>query len=202
MNINTRISAAKLFALSAAVLLAACAQPRMATSDSWREQTEMPDFTADGRLAVKVNEKGSYANFDWTHQNQVQTIDVNTPLGNTVGQLCQDGQGVLAVDGKGQVYQAANAEALSEQLLGYALPVQYLDVWANGQWVKNAPYQILPDWRLQQFEWTITRRLKEDGTPRILQLESPKLSLRLVFDQITYSKSSGAAGQCAARAGA
>ena len=74
MNINTRISAAKLFALSAAVLLAACAQPRMATSDSWREQTEMPDFTADGRLAVKVNEKGSYANFDWTHQNQVQTM--------------------------------------------------------------------------------------------------------------------------------
>ena len=149
-----------------------------------------------------MNEKGSYANFDWTHQNQVQTIDVNTPLGNTVGQLCQDGQGVLAVDGKGQVYQAANAEALSEQLLGYALPVQYLDVWANGQWVKNAPYQILADGRLQQFEWTITRRLKEDGTPRILQLESPKLSLRLVFDQITYSKSSGAAGQCAARAGA
>ena len=58
------------------------------------------------------------------------------------------------------------------------------------------------DGRLQQFEWTITRRLKEDGTPRILQLESPKLSLRLVFDQITYSKSSGAAGQCAARVGA
>ena len=85
----------------------------MATSDSWREQTEIPDFAAGGRLAVKVNEKGSYANFDWTHQNQVQTIDVNTPLGNTVGQLCQDGQGVLAVDGKGQVYQAASAEALS-----------------------------------------------------------------------------------------
>lgn len=57
--------------------------------------------------------KAQYANFDWTHQNQVQTIDVNTPLGNTVGQLCQDGQSVLAVDGKGQVYQAASAEALS-----------------------------------------------------------------------------------------
>ena len=99
----------------------------MATSDSWREQTEIPDFAAGGRLAVKVNEKGSYANFDWTHQNQVQTIDVNTPLGNTVGQLCQDGQGVLAVDGKGQVYQAAKADALSEQLRGYALPLPYLD---------------------------------------------------------------------------
>ena len=46
MNINLRISAAKLFALSAAVLLAACAQPRMASSDSWRAQTETPDFTA------------------------------------------------------------------------------------------------------------------------------------------------------------
>ena len=67
-------------------------------------------FSADGRLAVKVEGKGSYANFDWTYQNAVQTIDVNTPLGNTVGQLCQDSEGVLAVDSKGKVYQAETAE--------------------------------------------------------------------------------------------
>ena len=80
----------------------------------------MQDFSADGRLAVKVEGKGSYANFDWTYQNAVQTIDVNTPLGNTVGQLCQDSEGVLAVDSKGKVYQAETAEELSRQLLGFA----------------------------------------------------------------------------------
>lgn len=185
--------------VAALLMLAACAQPHMAGKESWRAQTDIPDFAADGRLAIKMNEKGSYANFDWTYQNQVQTIDVNTPLGNTIGQLCQDRQGVLAVDSKGKKYQAATPQQLSEQLLGFALPVQYLHVWANGQWVANAPYQLLPDGRLQQFEWTITRSLNTDGTPKILLLESSRLTLRLVFDQIEYARNAGAATQCAAR---
>lgn len=185
--------------VAALLMLAACAQPHMAGKESWRAQTDIPDFAADGRLAVKMNEKGSYANFDWTYQNQVQTIDVNTPLGNTIGQLCQDQQGVLAVDSKGKKYQAATPQQLSEQLLGFALPVQYLHVWASGQWVANAPYQLLPDGRLQQFEWTITRSLNTDGTPKILLLESSRLTLRLVFDQMEYARNADAATQCAAR---
>ena len=185
--------------VAALIILAACAQPQRADKESWRVQSDIPDFTADGRLAVKVNDKGSYANFDWTYQNQVQTINVNTPLGNTVGQLCQDKQGVLAMDGKGKKYYADTPQALSEQLLGFSLPVQYLHVWANGQWVANAPYQLLPDGRLQQFEWTVTRSLNADGTPKVLLLESSKLTLRLVFDQMAFARDSGAAAQCAAR---
>ncbi len=69
--------------MSAALILAACSTvaPRMG---DWREQGSVEDFNADGRMAVKMNDKGSYANFDWTYQNGVQTIDVNTPLGSTV----------------------------------------------------------------------------------------------------------------------
>ncbi|MDO4640581.1 MAG: outer membrane lipoprotein LolB [Neisseria sp.] len=167
----------------------------------WQEQGALQDFNADGRLAVKVNGKGSYANFDWTYQNGVQTIDVNTPLGSTVGQLCQDKEGVLAVDGNGKVFTAATPQALSEQLLGYELPVQYLNVWAAGQWVKGEPHQITEDGRLQQFNWTITRQLNENGTPRILVLESSKLTLRLVFDhmQQVASGNNPSVTQCAAR---
>ena len=187
-----------LFAVALTVL-AACAQPRQAGPESWRAQTDIPDFAAAGRLAVKVNEKGSYAHFDWTYQNQVQTINVNTPLGNTVGQLCQDRRGVLALDAKGKKYQAATPQELSRQLLGFDLPVQYLHVWANGQWVGNAPYSLLPDGRLQQFEWTVSRSLNEDGTPKILLLESSKLTLRLVFDRMETGSEPGAPVQCAAR---
>lgn len=186
--------------VSSVILLAACAQTRLADTDSWREQSTIGDFAADGRLAVRMNEKGSYANFDWTYQNQVQTINVNTPLGNTLGQLCQDNQGVLAVDSQGRTYQAGTAEELSQQLLGFTLPVQYLNIWASGQWVKDAPYRLLPHGRLQQFEWTISRTLNADGSPRILLLESQKLTLRLVFDQMAPVAADAAApAQCAMR---
>lgn len=180
-------------------VLAACSQPNLKQQNDWPAADNTADFTADGRLAVKVEGKGSYANFDWAYQNQVQTINVNTPLGNTVGQLCQDRQGVLAVDGKGQVYRAKTAEQLSRQLLGFALPVQYLHIWASGRRVAGAPYQLLSDGRLQQFDWIISRTSNAEGKPRVLQLESAKLSVRLVFDEVNLQPDAVAQTQCAAR---
>ena len=188
--------------MSAALILAACSTvaPRMG---DWREQGRVEDFNADGRMAVKMNDKGSYANFDWIYQNGVQTIDVNTPLGSTVGQLCQDSRGVLAVNSNGEVFEAGSAQELSERLLGYALPVQYLNVWSQGQWVKGVPHQIDPQGRLQQFEWTISRSLKPDGSPRELLLESSRLTLRLIFDTVQKLPADAAAPQqCVARGGA
>ena len=189
----------QLSSVTALLLLAACAQPNLPQQNSWQAAEQVQDFSADGRLAVKVEGKGSYANFDWTYQNAVQTIDVNTPLGNTVGQLCQDSEGVLAVDSKGKVYQAETAEELSRQLLGFALPVQYLHIWADGKRVANAPYRLLPDGRLEQFNWTITRSTNSEGKPKILQLENAKLNVRLVFDEVNHEPAASDQTQCAAR---
>ncbi len=170
---------------------------------NWRAGTEaVADFNSEGRLAVKIEDKGSYANFDWRHQGAVQTINVNTPLGNTVGQLCQDAQGVLAVSARGEVFQAASAEELSQRLLGFALPLQHLHRWVAGQWVSDLPYRLLPDGRLQQGEWLISRQLAADGTsPRVLILDHQQLNIRLVFDQFA-PETEAAPTQCEARAGA
>ena len=185
----------------AVVILAACAQPVAPTQNitQWHEESDLRDFNADGRLAVKMNDKGSYANFDWTYQSSVQTINVNTPIGTTLGQLCQDSKGVLAVDSKGKTYQAKTAEELSGLLLGFSLPVQYLSVWAQGQWAKNAPHQILPDGRLQQFEWTVSRTLDGNGKVKVLLLENPKLTLRLAFSNMDWNSNPNAPKQCEAR---
>jgi len=193
MKLQTLVSIATL------TLLAACVHPNLSQQNDWKPAENVNDFTADGRLAVKVEEKGSYANFDWSYQNQVQTISVNTPLGSTVGQLCKDNQGVLAVDSKGRVYQAETAEELSNKLLGYELPVQYLHIWADGKRVANAPYKILPDGRLEQFDWTISRTLNSSGQPKTLQLENAKFNIRLVFDTVNHSLDKNGQTRCAAR---
>lgn len=189
-----------LYLAAAAVLLSACATThRPSETPSWPQAERFQEFDADGRLAVKVEGRGSYANFDWHYQKGVQTINVNSPLGNTLGQLCEDRQGVLAVDSKGQVYQAGSAEELSSQLLGFALPVQYLHIWADGRRVADTPYQITSDGRLQQLDWTISRTLNAEGQPRILQLENSRLSLRLVFDEFVHQHDAEAPQLCSAR---
>ena len=189
---------AYLISLLAITALSACTPPTQ--KSTWQAQRALTDFQADGRLAVKINDKGSYANFDWQYQNGIQTIDINTPLGNTLGQLCQDPQGVIAINDKGEQFTANSPNELSDQLLGFALPLQHLSTWAHGQWVNGAAHHITPDGSLQQFEWTISRTIHPDGTPRVLEMNSTKLSLRLVFDNLqTINDAMPSFTQCAAR---
>lgn len=146
-------------------------------------------FNASGRLAVKQNDKGSYANFDWDSNGQMQTLSVNTPLGNSVGELCQDGQGVVAVASNGEVYQAASATELSERLMGFAIPVESLDLWAHGYWDQTQAHVIKEDGRLLQSGWTIERQVNAEGQPRLLLLENERLSIRLAFNQYQQGES-------------
>lgn len=190
----------KYLIISTVVLLNACSLMKPQQPSDWHAQRHWQSFEASGRLGVKIDEKGSYANFDWVIQNGVETIDVNTPLGNTVGQLCRDAEGVLAVDDKGKVFEAETPMALSEKLLGYNLPLEHLSVWANGEWVDNIEYTIKDGGVLLQSGWRIHRQLNVDGSPHILLLENDKLTLRMVF---TESKRQAGTmtthGRCAAR---
>ena len=140
------------------------------------------NFVASGRLAVKQNEKGSYANFDWDSNGRMQQLSVNTPLGNTVGELCQDGTGVVATASNGEVYQAATASELSERLMGFAIPVESLDLWAHGYYAENTPHTVDEQGRLLQAGWKIERQVDAEGHPRLLVLDNPQLSIRLAFN--------------------
>ena len=183
-----------IFPALAAALLAACTSMntpvQTQAQQKWREQQTENPFEANGRIGIKMQQTGHNASFDWTRQNQVETLDINTPLGNTVGQLCRDKTGVIATDYKGRQYTADTPEALSRQLLGYPLPLQHLSVWANGEWVKGIPHQFGTEGQLQQL-----------GSARVLQLENGQLTLRMVFTQYqTLADDSSRPSQCAARA--
>lgn len=185
--------------------LAACSTPNMsspgqdAAAEKWPLSSAEQAFQAEGRLAVKLEGKGSYANFDWNNNQQVQTIEVNTPIGSTVGTLCRDAQGVIAVNQRGETFKADDAEALSKQLLGFAIPLQYLPIWVEGKRV-DAPYQVLPDGSLQQFGWHIIRTSKTDGSPKMLQLSGKQLNIKLLFDKFEAKQDQGdRLKQCEAR---
>ncbi|MBP6863503.1 MAG: outer membrane lipoprotein LolB [Neisseriaceae bacterium] len=172
-------------ALAAAVLtIGACGVfdgPKEAMP--WQAGGEVQDgFYAEGRLAVKIEDKGSYAPFEWLVTVDKQEVNVKSPLGNTVGVLCEDAQGVIAA-GNNEVYEDDSAENLSQRLLGFSLPLDKLHYWANGQWLPNEPHHIDSSGRLQQLGWTVERSATVgEAKPRLLVLERPGLTLRLVFD--------------------
>lgn len=174
---------------SGSLILAACtsfAPP--VNNTAWQPQRDWQSFAADGRMGVKIHDKGYGAGFDWYRDAGVETFDVNTPLGNTVGQLCADKQGFIATDAAGRQYTAATAAQLSQQLLGYPLPIERLMVWANGEWVRDEPYQLNADGTLNQLGWTIARTANADGTPKHLQLRNESFTLALVFASAARSQ--------------
>ena len=181
--------------LALTLLLTAC--PSHTPPSQWQPAKQAQNFTATGRLSVKQNDKGSYGNFDWTRTPAVETININTPLGNTIGQLCQDLQGVIATDANGKTYQAPTPEQLSQQLLGYQIPIQYLHTWANGAYLPNQPHSTEADGSLNQLGWNISRTTHPDGTPHILQLKNNQLTIRMVISEIAPTSDTPA--YCTAR---
>lgn len=167
----------------AMLLLAAC-QTMPSKPIAWQAGNhDKLQFNASGRLAVKQQDKGSYANFDWDGNGKMQTLSVNTPLGNSVGELCQDSQGVVAAASNGETYRATNATELSQRLMGFAIPVESLDVWAHGYWQENEPHVVREDGRLEQAGWLIERQVDAQGQPKLLWIQNQQLSIRLVFNQ-------------------
>ena len=163
-------------------LLAAC-QTTPIKPTAWQVGSrDALNFNASGRLAVKQNDKGSYANFDWDSNGKMQQLSVNTPLGNTVGELCQDSRGVVAIASNGETYQAATASELSERLMGFAIPVESLDLWAHGYYADNQPHTVDEQGRLLQAGWKIERQVDAEGHPRLLVLDNQQLSIRLAFN--------------------
>lgn len=166
--------------LIAVLTVAACQSVPLAKN--WQQSAEnKPAFDASGRLAVKQQDKGSYANFDWSSNQHKQQLDVNTPLGNTVGQLCLDRLGVVAIASDGSQFQAHTASELSQRLLGFEVQLEALDVWLHGHWHSNSAHSVDAQGRLQQDGWTISRYLDAQGQPKELLLERPELSLRLLL---------------------
>ena len=160
------------------------------TEEDWQSSDNQlnANFDSSGRLAVIDDGKGSYANFSWQNLGKMQIIEVNTPLGNSVGVLCQDTQGVIAEDSHGRITTATSVEELSQQMLGFSLPFDHLNQWIQGYWIAYEPHKILANGSLQQSGWIIHREIfKDSNIPRIVRLNNNRFEIKLVFDDFSQS---------------
>lgn len=148
---------------------------------SWNANHDVVgDFYNEGKFSLKdENNKGYSASFDWLKQNNVQIINIKTPLGNIVGKLCQDENGVVMQDSAGKIFQAASTVELSKQFNTPPIPLENLYFWANGRYNPNMQYNILPDDTLIQQSWNIKRQVSDKNTQ--LNLNRENLSIKLIF---------------------
>lgn len=115
------------------VLLAACAMPPKPGGGS-----DGQAFERSGRFALSVNyfngkQDAVQGGFVWRDARPGLELDLLNPLGNTLARVqVEPGQATL-VRSNGAIEQAANPDALVEQVLGSPIPVEGLRDWLHGR---------------------------------------------------------------------
>src|SRR5262249_32862492 len=111
-----------------ATLLAACAAP-----PRFERPGEDVVFELAGRIAVKYKEEASSGNIAWRHSAARDEMLLSSPFGQGMGRIVRDNARVTLPTSDGRAFPAADAESLTEQVLGFRIPMAGLADWVRGQ---------------------------------------------------------------------
>ena len=170
-------------------LLTACATPILAP----------PDRAYSGRFAVATafaeQRENVSGRFNLEIRGPQQIVELASPLGTTVARVEIEPGGARATGAQMQEVRGADADALTQQLLGWPLPVSGLADWIEGRPVSTRVARVEREGGrvvlLEQDGWTIRLLEYSEATarPRRLVLErpaaanTPSVVLRLIVDE-------------------
>lgn len=131
----------------------------------------------------------SSGNFTLTQMGDVVELELRSPLGNTLAMARAEPQGAWLRTADGQRHEAPTADALTEQVFGWRIPVLALPRWLRGEPAEVLTRTTSPDgrtrpasaredgWQLDYEDWGARQ-------PRRLNIAYPaRLRLRLVLDE-------------------
>jgi outer membrane lipoprotein LolB len=166
---------------SGLLLLAACAQVEL-------KPAEDVEFDLAGRIAARYSNESFTGNLAWRHARASDEMLISTPLGQGVARILREGDAVTLSTAEPREYKATDAESLTEQVLGFRLPLAGLADWVRARPAGGAPATIekSPDGRLQSLEqngWKVEYQDYAGELPSRLRLTYPGIELRLVISQ-------------------
>jgi len=166
------------------LLLAACATP-----PSFSLPEPGAEFEIAGRIAVRYRDDAGSGNIAWRHGPRIDEMLLTTPFGQGIARLARAGDEITLTTQDGREFRAADAESLTEQVLGFRLPLVGLADWVRGRAASTpAPTLERRDAagvlaELDQSGWKIRYLEYADARPARLTLSYPGLELRLAISE-------------------
>jgi outer membrane lipoprotein LolB len=169
-------------ALAALAFIAGCAQAPLHPPEGALE------FHVLGRIAARYAGDGFTGNVDWRHARNGDDMLIGTPLGQGVARIVREGDATQLTTANGREYRAPSAELLTQQALGFRLPLEGMADWVRGEAAPALPSskETYPDGKLRvlhQQDWRIEYLEYEGGKPRLMQLDYPGVRLRFVITE-------------------
>ena len=177
------ITGLRVLAAAALAILPACAEL------SFLRPAAGLEFELSGRIAVRYNNEGSSGNIAWRHRAAGDEMLITSPLGQGVARIEREGDTVTVTASDQRVYRAHDAESLTEQVLGFRVPLAGLADWVRAR-PAPGPARETRDPRgrlneLRQDGWHIYYLAYRDDSelPARLRLVYPGLDLRLAISE-------------------
>ena len=174
------------------VLLSACATPRVPvqTPTVAKLSVDTP-WSLQGRIAIKAGENSQSGQLHWQHRPGMESMLLLSPLGQGVARIVSDSSGVMLEIPNKPVRRAPDAESLTREALGVALPLSGLSHWILVRPDPLRPFEQTLDAtgrvaQIRQDGWVIDypQYMSEtDARPRKLNVARAGLEIRLVIDK-------------------
>jgi outer membrane lipoprotein LolB len=150
------------------LVLAACASPGTGLFP------EKPEFDLAGRIAARYRDESFSGNLAWRHAESADELLISTALGQGVARIVREGNAVTLTTAEPREYKATDVEALTEQVLGFRVPLEGL-----AQWVRGLPAPALESrgWKVEYLERDAQSR------PKRLRVTYPGIELRLAISE-------------------
>ncbi len=175
-----RYAGALLVAASAA--LAACA------SLPGHEGLDADGFHVTGRVAVRYGDEAATGRVVWRHTAAADELVIANPIGQGIAQIERRADLYVLQTQDGERYEASDPEVLTEQVLGWRLPLEGLPQWIAGRPMPGiaaeAEYEHGRLKTLQQSGWQIEYLAWDEANarPSRMQLSRADLNIRLVIE--------------------
>lgn len=175
------------------LLVQGCATPRIQPSAEPLAQNAIgiERFDLSGRVGIQHEQEGYSGGLKWQHRALSDELLILNPLGQGIARINRDASGISLTTAQGETFRAADAESLTQQVLGWRLPLDGLQYWVLGLPSPKAPYEIEKNaqhiTRLTQQGWQIEYlSFKTDRgmlLPAKIVLQQGSLEIKLIIDK-------------------
>ena len=200
--IGTARTACVLACILAYILPVGCASLPRAASDG--SVASAADRAIEGRISVRYKdlerdrEESLSGRFDWSERGDAIELALLDPLGQTVALIRSSAAGSSIRFRDGRVVDGATPEVLTQETLGWVVPVRGLAAWLDGHPASTTSSTSIDGRaiteRFRQDGWTIafTPPVERDAQgeaakPRRIDLSYPgppvEIEMRLVVDR-------------------
>lgn len=172
------------------LLLGGCATPPSRLPAATQARAAPETFQLNGRIGVRHDGQGFSGNLSWRHHANEDEIQLSSPLGQTVARIQRNEESVTLDTPEGH-YTAQSPEELTEQVLGWRLPLDGMQYWVLARPAPDGVAESEHDdgmrvTRLRQQEWNIEYLdYRMEGNyvlPSRIVMRNNTLELKLIVD--------------------